>query len=79
MVGNGGPAAGEAALAASRVEQFTRAVQAGTETADSGPLRHLAHLAREIDERITQVIQPESGSTSHVGPSHASTSTRLAL
>lgn len=57
MVGNGGPAAGEAALAASRVEQFTRAVQARTETADSGPLRHLAHLAREIDERITQVIQ----------------------
>ena len=25
--------------------------------ADSGPLRHLAHLGREIDERITQVIQ----------------------
>lgn len=57
MVGNGGPAAGEAALATSRIEQFTRAVQAGTETAVSGPLRHLAHLAREIDERITQVIQ----------------------
>lgn len=57
MVGNGGPAAGEAALAASRIEQFARAVQAGNETADSGPLRRLAHLGREIDERITQVIQ----------------------
>lgn len=57
MVGNGGPAAGEAALAASRIEQFARAVQAGNEAADSGPLRHLAHLGREIDERITQVIQ----------------------
>lgn len=57
MVGNGGPAAGEAALAASRIEQVTRAVQAGTDVADSGPLRHLAQLGREIDERITQVIQ----------------------
>lgn len=57
MVGNGGPAAGEAALAASRVEQFARAVQTGNDTADSGPLRHLAHLGREIDERITQLIQ----------------------
>jgi hypothetical protein len=55
-VGDGGPAAGEAALAASRIEQVTR-VQAGTDVADSGPLRHLAQLAREIDERITQVIQ----------------------
>lgn len=57
MVGNGGHAAGEAALAASRVDQFARAVQAGTETADSGTLRHLARLGREIDDRITQVIQ----------------------
>lgn len=57
MIGNGGPAAGEAALAASRIEQVTRAVQAGTDVADSGPLRHLAQLGREIDERITQVIQ----------------------
>jgi len=57
MVGNGGPAAGQAALAASRIEQFARAVQAGNYTADSGPLRHLAHLGREIDERITQAIQ----------------------
>ena len=57
MVGNGGPAAAEAALAASRIEQVTRAVQAGTDVADSGPLRHLAQLGREIDERITQVIQ----------------------
>ena len=57
MVGNGGPAAGEAALAASRIEQVTRAVQAGTDVVDSGPLRHLAQLGREIDERITQVIQ----------------------
>jgi len=56
-VGNGGSAAGEAALAASRIEHLTRAVQAGTATADSGPLRHLAHLGRAIDERITQVIQ----------------------
>lgn len=57
MVGNGGPAAGEAALAASRMEKVTRAVQARTDVADSGPLRHLAQLGREIDERITQVIQ----------------------
>ena len=57
MVGNGGPAAGEAALSASRIEQLTRAVQARTDTADSGPLRHLTHLGREIDERITQVIR----------------------
>ena len=57
MVGNGGPAASEAALVASRIEQFARAVQTGTATADSGPLRHLAHLGREVDERIAQVIQ----------------------
>lgn len=40
MVGNSGPAAGESALAARRIEQFTRSVHAGTATADSGPLRH---------------------------------------
>lgn len=57
MVGNGGPAAGEAALAASRIQRFTRAVQAGTDTAEPGAIRHLARLGREIDERITQVIQ----------------------
>ena len=57
MVGNGGPAAGEAALAASRVEQFARAVRAGTDTAEPGALRHLAWLGREIDGRITRVIQ----------------------
>lgn len=57
MVGTGGPAAGEAALAACRIERFTRAVQAGTDTAEPGALRHLARLGREIDERVTQVIQ----------------------
>jgi len=57
MVGNGGPAAGEAALAACRIERFTRAVQSGEETAEPGALRHLAQLGREIDERISQVIQ----------------------
>ncbi|MPZ93898.1 MAG: hypothetical protein GEU96_03075 [Propionibacteriales bacterium] len=57
MVGNGSPAAGEAALAACRMERFTRAVHAGTDTAVPGALRHLARLGREIDERITQVIR----------------------
>jgi hypothetical protein len=57
MVGNGGPAAGEAALAACRIERLTRAVQAGTDTAEPGALRHFARLGHEIDERIAQVIQ----------------------
>jgi hypothetical protein len=57
IVGNGGPAAGEAALAASRIEQFARAFQAGTEMPEPGALRHLDRLGRELDERITLVIQ----------------------
>lgn len=56
MVGNGGPAAGEASLVATRMERFARAVEAGTDTVDPAALRHLARLDRDINERISQVI-----------------------
>jgi hypothetical protein len=57
MAGNVGHAAGEAALAACRIEKFSRAVRTGTDVPEPGALRHLAQLGREIDERIAQVIQ----------------------
>lgn len=57
MAGNGGPAAGQAALAASRIEQVTRSVQAGKAQVEPSSLHHLANLCREIDEHVTQVIQ----------------------
>lgn len=55
MVGDGGPAAGEASLAASRVDHLVRSPGPGN-SLNLGALRHLAHLCCEIDERMTQVI-----------------------
>lgn len=52
MLGNGGPAAGEAALAATRIQHLDPISGAPDATA----LRHLDQLFREIDERIAQVI-----------------------
>lgn len=56
MVGDGGPAAGEASLAATRVEHLVRSPSPGA-SPEVAALRHLTHLCCEIDERITQVIQ----------------------
>lgn len=53
MLGDGGPAAGEAALAATRMQHLD--VHAAV--ADADALRHLDKLFRGIDERIAQVIQ----------------------
>ncbi len=57
MVGNGGPAAGEASLAASRVEHLLRAANGDRVAPDAGSVRHLHLLFREIDERLSDVIQ----------------------
>jgi hypothetical protein len=53
MLGNGGPAAGEAALAAARVQHLDVLDAA----AYSNALRHLDNLFRGIDDRIAEVIQ----------------------
>lgn len=53
QLGNGGPAAGQAALAATRTEHLDLA----TTTADANALRHLDALFRGIDERVALAIQ----------------------
>lgn len=57
MVGNGGPAAGEASLAASRAEHLLRAAIGDPVAPDAGSVRNLQHLFRALDERLSQVIQ----------------------
>jgi hypothetical protein len=57
MIGNGGAAAGEAALAASRIEDLVRSADAGNIAVEPDQLRHLASLGRQIDERVAQTIQ----------------------
>lgn len=57
MIGNGGAAAGEAALAASRMEDCARSARAGIDQVEPDQLRHLASLCRQIDDHVAETIQ----------------------
>ncbi|WP_121258644.1 hypothetical protein [Nocardioides ferulae] len=57
IIGNGGAAAGEAALAASRMEDFARSATSGNTAVDPDQLRHLTRLGQQIDEQVAGTIQ----------------------
>ena len=57
MVGDGGAAAGEASLAASRVGHLLRAANGDPAAPDAGSVRNLHLMFGKIDERLSEVIQ----------------------